>query len=182
MFAAFIEIAQIPFRKGANQEGKKAGKRESRLPAFLIHSSHRIAGNYFWQSLYKFVKLFPTQTDEGSLLQFGREVVSLLEKRDFHSLADRFGYVFAYGRAPAAAIEEELGSCIARYHASVEEKPSVSSSMAVKYFKENDSSLWVVVECVFITSEGCPILAELIGTTSGEDRYILLEEVSLIGA
>lgn len=54
--------------------------------------------------------------------------------------------------------------------------------MVVKHFKENDSGLWVVVECVFITSEGCPILAELIGTASREDRYILLEEVSLIGA
>ena len=108
--------------------------------------------------------------------------MSLLEKRDFHSLADRFGYALAYGRRPAAAIEEELGSCIAKYHASVEEKPSFSPSTVVKYFSENDSGLWVVVECVFITSEGCPILAELIGTASGEDRYILLEEVSLIGA
>ncbi len=108
--------------------------------------------------------------------------MSLLEKREFHSLADRFGYAFAYGRRPAAAIEEELGSCIARYHASVGEQSSFSPSVVVKYFNENDSGLWVVVECVFITSEGCPILAELIGTASGEDKYISLEEVSLIGA
>jgi hypothetical protein len=54
--------------------------------------------------------------------------------------------------------------------------------MIVKYFKQNDSGLSVVVECVFVASEGCPILAELIVTSSGEDKYVSLEQISLATA
>jgi hypothetical protein len=128
------------------------------------------------------VKLLPTQTDEASLLRLGREVVSLLENRDFRSLADRFGYALAFERSPATAIEEELHSCIAEYRASAEGQPSVLPSMIVKYFKQNDPVLpflFAVVECVFAASEGCPILAELIVTSSGGDKYITLEQISL---
>lgn len=129
------------------------------------------------------MKLLPAQTDEASLLRLGEEVVSLLEKRDFHSAADRFGYAVALGRSPAGAIEEELGRCIAEYRAAAGGRHSVLPSMAVKYFKPNDSGLFAVVECVFVTSEGCPILAELIAiSSSAGDIHVFLEEVSLAPA
>ena len=51
--------------------------------------------------------------------------------------------------------------------------------MVVKYFKPNRANLFAVVECVFSTSEGCPILVELIVSSSGEDKHVTLEEVSL---
>ena len=54
--------------------------------------------------------------------------------------------------------------------------------MVVKYFEPNSANLFALVECVFTTSEGCPILAELIVTSAGEDKQITLEEVSLATA
>lgn len=128
------------------------------------------------------VKLLRNQTDEASLLHLGREVVSLLENRDFHSLGDRFGYAFSFERSPAAAIEEEMGFCIAEYRVLSEKKTPVLPSMIVKYFKQNSSNLFAVVECVFVASEGCPILAELIVTSSAEEKFVTLEEVSLATA
>jgi hypothetical protein len=128
------------------------------------------------------LELLQHQTDEASLLEFGREAVSLLEKRDFQSLADRFGYALAFGSSPAAAIEKDLQSCVSRFGASPEQLSPLAPSMTVKYFKQNDSGLFAVVECVFIAAEACPILAELIVTVSGEEKYITLEEISLATA
>jgi hypothetical protein len=128
------------------------------------------------------MKLLPTQTDEASLLRLGSEVVSLLEKRDFHSLADRFGYALALGRPRATAIEEDLNSCITQCRALSEPRPPVLPATIVKYFKQNDAGLFAVVECVFIAAEDCPILAEVIVTSSGGEKYASLEEVSLAPA
>ena len=125
------------------------------------------------------MKLFPTQTDEASLLHLGREAVTLLEKRDFRSLADRFGYALACGTTPATAIENDLRSCIAELRALSERQTPDRPSLTVKYFKPNASGLFALVECVFITAEECSILAELIVTYSGMDKYISLEQVSL---
>src|SRR5436190_1004877 len=125
------------------------------------------------------MKLRPDQSDEASLLRLGREAVSLLEQRDFQQLADRFGYALAFGRNPAAAIEEEFQSCIVESRALPEPASPVLSSEVVKYFKPNEANLLAVVECVLTAAEGCSILAELIVTSKGEDKYISLEEVSL---
>jgi len=125
------------------------------------------------------VQLLPAQTDEASLLRLAREAVSLLEQRDFQALAGRFGYALAYGKSPAAAIEKDLKVCIAKFRASSEHRPPVSPSMVVKYFAPNNANLFAVVECVFGASEGCPILAELIVSSSGEDKYFTLEQISL---
>ena len=64
------------------------------------------------------MRLLPNQTDEASFLNFGREAVSLLEMRDFPSLADRFGYALKVGRSPLVAIEGDFESCLAEFHAS----------------------------------------------------------------
>ena len=128
------------------------------------------------------MKLLIEQTDEASFLRFGQEAVSLLEKRDFPSLADRFGYALACGRSLVAAIEGDFQSCLAELHASPEQPTAVSPSMVVKYFKPNSANLFAAVECVVITANSCPILAELIVTSLGEDKHVTLEEVSLARA
>lgn len=125
------------------------------------------------------MKLLPEQTNEASFLRFGREAVSLLEKRAFQSLTDRFGYALACGRNPVVAIEDDFQSCIAEFRGSSEQRDPVPPSMGVKYFKPNSASLFAVVECVFTATEGCPILAELIVTSKGEDKHVTLEQVSL---
>ena len=125
------------------------------------------------------MKLLLDQADEASLLRFGREAVSLLEKRDFELLANRFGYALAFGRSPVVAIESDFQSCLSEFRASSEPRSAVPPSMGVKYFKPNGANLFAVVECVFNTLEGCSILAELIVSSSGEDKHVTLEEVSL---
>ncbi len=55
-------------------------------------------------------------------------------------------------------------------------------TVTVKYFTPNSANLFAAVECVFIVSSGCPILAELIVTSSGEDKHLILEQVSLAKA
>jgi hypothetical protein len=123
------------------------------------------------------MRLLPTQADEASFLSFGREAVSLLERRDFGALADRFGYALAAGRSPLAAIEGDYQSCLTEY-AALEPSPSVAPSLSVKFFEPNSANLYALVECVFTTSEGCPILAELIVTSAGEDKHVTLEQIS----
>jgi len=120
------------------------------------------------------MKLPPDQIDEASFLRFGGEAVSLLKKRDFQTLADQFGYIMAAGRSPVAAIKSDFESCLAERRAS----PTDSSSMAVKYFNPNSANLFAVVECVFATSEGCPVLAELVVTSSEGNKYVFLEQIS----
>jgi hypothetical protein len=125
------------------------------------------------------MKLLPTQTDKASLSHLGQEAVTLLKNRDFQSLADRFGYVLAYGRNPATAIDEGLRSCLAEFHATPNRQEPLEPSIDVKYFKPSDDNLIAVVECFFATAEGCPILAELIVTSLGDEKHITLEQVSL---
>lgn len=128
------------------------------------------------------MKLLASQIDEASLSQLGEEAVSLLEKRDFRSLADRFGYALAFDKDPATAIEEDLQSCINEFQTLPDPQNPAPPSIVVKYFKQNDSALFALVECVFTTSKGCPILAELIVTSKGEVKYATLEQVSLTAA
>lgn len=127
------------------------------------------------------VKLLPTQADEASLLSLGREAVSLLEMRDLPSLADRFGYALAGGSSPLLAIETDFQSCLAEFRAAGEPRPRVAPSIAVKYFEPNSANLFALVECVLTTSEGCPILAELIVTSAGDERHVTLEQISPLG-
>ncbi|EDY18010.1 hypothetical protein CfE428DRAFT_4440 [Chthoniobacter flavus Ellin428] len=128
------------------------------------------------------MKLLPNQVDESCLLRLGEEAVSLLERGDFQTLADRFGYALAFGNDPAVVIEEELRSCIAEFRVLPERQFVVSPCIEVKYFQRNNAGLFAVIECVFMGAEGCPILAELIVTSSGEDKYVSLEQVSLASA
>lgn len=124
------------------------------------------------------MRLLKSQTDENSLSQLGEEVIELLQRSDFQSLADRFGYALAYGADPVTAIRADLLNCLTEYDASSEHAIDVSPSVTVKYFKPNESCLFALVECVFKASNGCPVLAELIVTSHNEDQHAILEEVS----
>ena len=128
------------------------------------------------------MKLLASQIDEAPLSRLGEEVVSLLKKRDFSTLADRFDYTFTFERPPAKAIEEDLQTNIAVCQGSSNNQNPVIASIVVKYFRPNKSGLFAVVECIFDAAKGCPILAELIVSSDGKDRYITLEEVSSVTA
>ncbi|HEX8372620.1 MAG TPA: hypothetical protein VF585_07560 [Chthoniobacterales bacterium] len=125
------------------------------------------------------MKLPPEQSDEASLLRLGEEAVSLLEKRDFQSLAERVDYALKFGRSPVVAIEGDFQACLSEFHSLPEQPPTVLPSVRVNWFKPNSSNLVAAVECVFTTAEGCPILVELIVTSSGKEKHITLEDLSL---
>lgn len=52
----------------------------------------------------------------------------------------------------------------------------------MKYFKQNNASLFALIECVFVTQENCPMLAELIVSSGTRGMHVFLEEVSLPAA
>lgn len=125
------------------------------------------------------MKLLQNQVDNNQFSRLGEELVLLFEKRDFSSIADRFGYALAYGRDPAKAIEEELLSCVSAFQRLPQPQDVVSPSIVVKRFTDTNLSLVAVIECHFFMAGGCPVLAELIVTGKGEDKYVSLEQVSL---
>jgi hypothetical protein len=128
------------------------------------------------------MKLLPSETDEASLSRLGEEARSLLEKCNYQSLADRFGYALAFGEDPVKVIEEELDSCIAKFQASSERRAPVLPSISVKYFRPGDAGLFALVECVWVAADGCPILIELIVTSEADAKHITLEQISLLAA
>jgi hypothetical protein len=125
------------------------------------------------------MKLSPNQVGEVFLSQLGNEAVALLKQGDFRVLADRFGYALAFDRDPASAIEEELNACVAEFQAKRMDTAPFQPSIAVKYFKPNETNLFAVVECVFVGPQSCPVLAELFVIANGKEKYVGLEQVSL---
>jgi len=124
------------------------------------------------------MKLSPNQMDETFLSHLGEEVALLLAKGDFQTIADRFGYALAFERSPATAIEEDLHACFSEFESLPTHRNPARGSIVVKYFNQNDPGLYAVVECVFFAAKGCPVLAELIVTSDGEDKYVSLEQIS----
>jgi hypothetical protein len=125
------------------------------------------------------MKLSPDQTDVDSLSRFGEELVQLLIRRDFVTVANRFGYALAYGRELTHAIESDFNALLSDYNSGPENSLPKKPSIIVKYFQPNDSNLFAIVECVFFASVNCSILAELIVTTKEQDMYASLEDISL---
>lgn len=125
------------------------------------------------------MKLSPSEASEEVLAQQGRELVALLKRGEFGSVAERFGYALAFDRDPAVAIQDELASCVSEFQERELPDTSSAESVVVKYFNPNESNLFAVVECEFKEPQGCPVLAELIVTASGEERHVHLEQVSI---
>jgi hypothetical protein len=59
------------------------------------------------------MKLSSNQTDVESLTRLGEDAAALVAKRDFSTLAERFGYALSYGRNPVQTIESDFAQCIA---------------------------------------------------------------------
>ena len=125
-----------------------------------------------------YMKLLPSQIDETSLTHLGEEVVSLLKKRDFPTLADQFGYALAFEEHPAMAIENDLKASIDACRGMSAQQKAIKESIIVKYFNPNKSGLFALIECTFHISEDCPLLAELVVSSDGTDKYVTLEQLS----
>ena len=118
------------------------------------------------------------RADATSLSALGAEAVSLLCSEDMTSLAKRFGYALAYNREPAAAIREDLRSCLAAVRAA-SLTPAPKHTPTVKYLEPNDAGLFAVVECVALTDNGAKVLVELIVTDKQGDKHVTLEQISI---
>ena len=85
------------------------------------------------------MKLLENQIDKAALSRVGEEAISLLEKRDFPSLASRFGYALSFERDPATAIEKDFQTCVAACQGLSDQQRAVTASVVVKYYRPNDS-------------------------------------------
>lgn len=103
--------------------------------------------------------------------------MALVTRRDFSTLADRFGYALSHGRNPAQAIEYDFDQCLADA-----EGPSSAPEQSIKvsYFKSNDIQLFALVECVLPITRTASVLVELIVTGSNDDKFITLEQISYV--
>ena len=124
------------------------------------------------------MKLLPTQTDEASLLQLGKEALSLFEKNAFSSLAARFGYAMAYGQDHAIAIEEMFHWRIARFREFPKPRTWDLQPMTVKYFQPKYLPFFAVIEGFFV-SKGCPFHVALIVFSSEDGKHLSLEDFEL---
>ena len=122
------------------------------------------------------MKLLDNQLDKPSLSRFGEEACRLVVARDFHGLAERFGYAFAYNREAAAAIQADLEHCLAGRGASLASMDSVT----VRRFKPNDTGLVWLIECVLLFDKSVRVLVELIVAKNGEAHNLYLEDINAV--
>jgi hypothetical protein len=119
------------------------------------------------------------QLEICALAAFGRQATQLLCAANFAELADQFGYVFAFGRDPALAIQEELKTSLAELGASGLVLPQ-RYEPSVSYFQVNSSGLLALVEQRVPTENGRYVLVELIVRGTGSDKHIEMEEISAV--
>ncbi|GAB3345369.1 hypothetical protein GCM10027359_28690 [Marilutibacter aestuarii] len=89
----------------------------------------------------------------------------------------QFGYALAYDRDPATAIREELVLSLLDLGASALGPPPAQAP-AVSYFKPNDTGLFALVEQRIPTDNTGHVLLELIVSSQGSDKHVVLEQVS----
>jgi hypothetical protein len=126
------------------------------------------------------MKITDDQATPKALEALGLQATQLLCSGDFSTLAKQFGYALAYDRDPASAIREELSTSLAELGASALGPPP-SSLPSVSYFNPNDTGLLALVEQRIPTDNKHHILLELIVSTDGSDKYVVLEQVSAAG-
>ena len=120
------------------------------------------------------MQISDNQTDERALAGLGAEAVQLLCSSNFSGLAKLFGYAVALGREPATAIRDDLASSLSQLDATGLDS-SREHSTTVKYFGQNDSGLFALVECAVPANNGAELLLELIVTAS---KHVGLEQIS----
>lgn len=99
----------------------------------------------------------------------------MLVRGDYAGLAERFGYARAYGREPAAAIEADLRALAAPPQALA---AGAVTAIAVEYFAPNDIGMFAIVECAI----GAAVLLELAVSGKGEDKQIIVDDISRVAA
>jgi hypothetical protein len=119
-----------------------------------------------------------SRMDTTSLAALGAEAVRLLCSGNISTLASRFGYALAYGREPAAAIQEDLRSCLSELRSASLAPTLEHPAATVKYFDPNDSGLLAVVECLALAENGAGVLVELVVTGNESERHVTLEQIS----
>lgn len=123
------------------------------------------------------MKIAEAQATESALAQIGAEAVALFRKRDFQSLAERFGYALAFGRDLSAALEEDLATSLSEFSEGAYEL-KYEPRIAVRRFSDNASNLYAVIECLEPVSDGRAVLLELVVTSTGEEKHVTLEQIS----
>jgi hypothetical protein len=123
------------------------------------------------------MKLLVNQLDKPSLSKFGEEACRLFIARDFQSLANIFGYAFAYDRDIATAIEADFAHCLSGHCTQVDD---TVESVIVRNFLPNDTGLLSVIACTLLIDNCARILIELIVAKKGEDAHLYLEDISAI--
>jgi hypothetical protein len=98
----------------------------------------------------------------------------MLMQRDYAGLAGRFGYVRAFDRELAAAIEADFITAAASPH---NDAPEESPSIVLQYFKPNSTGLFAAVDCTVTIGEAASVFLSLIVTGKGEDKYVTLEDI-----
>ena len=121
------------------------------------------------------MKLLDNQLDKPSLARFGEEACRLFVTRDFHGLADTFGYAMAYNRDIATAIETDFDHCTQH-----SQPGGTVESITVKHFTPNDTGLLSVVEGVLLLDKGVRVLIELIVAKNGANKNLYLEDISAV--
>jgi hypothetical protein len=94
-------------------------------------------------------------------------------------LAGRFGYALSYDREPATAIREDLAACLSKMGASSLAIEAERSAPRVVFYEPSTSNPFAVVECLARGDNGANILVELVVTSSGLEKHITLEDLSV---
>jgi hypothetical protein len=114
---------------------------------------------------------------EASLASNGARACELLCAGDFTTLAEQFGYAFARGVAPEAAIREDLGRALAEVGAKSLCAAPHSSECLVELYAPNDTKLIGAITCPVSTDNGSIVVVDLIVARDDLGDYIKLEEI-----
>lgn len=115
------------------------------------------------------------KTDAESLARLGAEAVDALCRGDFRSLAQRFGYMRAFDREQAGAIESDVARTMT---GSTRLLGANHSSVSVKYFEPNDIPLFALVECRVATDAGPDVLLELVVVGGALENRLSIEDIT----
>jgi hypothetical protein len=125
------------------------------------------------------MRILDNQLNDTALSRLGIEAVGLLLSGDYVELAHRFGYAMTYEREPAEAIKEDFASCIPSLSLSALDHTKVEPSIAVTYFKSNESSLLALVECT-VQMGNAQVLVELVASRGRDGIYLTLEDLNVV--
>lgn len=95
-------------------------------------------------------------------------------RQDFDTLAKRFGYALAWNREPAIALKDDYERAAS---SPLKSRPNDGVLVVVKYFKQNDTGLFALVECAIPLIDGGAVGMDLIVAGNGEEKSISVEDI-----